>query len=143
MTTRVGPTQQVVLLCLMDGTSRTAARVDEDMLLTPGRAAGALRGLYARGLVQPQRTGVFHGTEWTLTDAGTQLADQLHPAPEDVPLCAHGVPTDGPCRDCRTGPWRCSACGEVVPGGRRGPHRREVHDDWRSRTAFTWAGVEP
>jgi len=137
---RVGPTQRVVLLCLMDGYGRTADRIDTDMLLSPGRAAGALRGLEQRGLAQ-RALELHSGMVWTLTEDGSALAAELYPDAEaEQPRCAHGRPQDEPCQECRTGPWRCGTCGDTVRGGQRAPHSREVHGDWTRQTTYTWAG---
>lgn len=147
MTTRIGPTQSVILLLLSDGTARSVSRIETDTLLSPGRARGALEGLGRRGLVDRDHTSGDrsgdHGIQWSLTAEGQRVAEAEHGLDETGPRCPHGTPVDWPCRECRVGPWTCSRCGEQVRGGQRAPHRFEVHGERRGAppvATFTWAG---
>lgn len=141
----LGPVQRLLLLLLADGTPRSVARIDTDTLLSPGRARSALEGLSRRSLVERDHTSGDrsgdHGIQWFLTDRGQAVAVDLHGLDEEqVPRCPHGRPEDEPCRACREGLWRCDQCGQLVRGGQRAPHRREVHGVWKyRRTGWTWA----
>jgi DNA-binding MarR family transcriptional regulator len=138
----LGPVQRAVLLILADGAARTVDRVEMDGLLTRGRAYGALDGLARRGLVDRRYELHERGASYYLTDDGQDVANQVHhlgDEEEAIPRCPHGIPEDEPCRECRVGPWRCPDCGDLVRGGQRAPHRREVHGDTRYR-GWVWAG---
>lgn len=146
----LGPVQRFVLLILADGTARSVERIAMDGLADEGRIRGALAGLGRRGLVDRDHTsGTSSGrmlTLWSLSTEGQEVADRVHHlgAEEgEVPRCPHGRPTDEPCKGCRLGPWRCPDCGQLVRGGQRAPHRREVHGETRyrpGRIAWAWAG---
>jgi DNA-binding MarR family transcriptional regulator len=143
----LGPVQRALLLILADGQARTVGRIEMDGLLTPGRAYGALDGLARRGLVERRYELHERGASYYLSEEGQEVANRIHGLGDEVdestPRCPHGRPGDEPCTECRVGPWRCPDCGEVVRGGQRAPHRREVHGEaaYRpSRVAWAWAG---
>lgn len=145
MSVRLGPVQRALLLLLADGEARSVARIESDLLLSPGRARGALDGLARRGLVDRDATSGHGLMLWALSGNGQTLAEEVHGLTDDAesPRCPHGRPEDEPCKGCRLGPWRCSACGELVRGGQRAPHRYDAHGETRGqkpRVSFTWAG---
>lgn len=143
MTARVGPTQRAVLLILADGNGRTPERIEMDGLLSAGRAYPALEGLARRGYVDRRHDLHERAAVYYLTDDGQALANEVHGLGEEdgeSPRCPHGRPEDEPCKECRTGPWRCDACGDVIRGGLRYPHLRERHPGARVGPGrFTWA----
>lgn len=145
----LGHVQRAVLLMLADETPRSAARIENDMLMSAGRVRGALERLGRRSLVERDHTSGDrsgdHGIQWSLTAAGLELARAVHHLDDEhpAPTCPHGREEDWPCRDCREGPWRCKTCGEIVRGGERAPHRRDVHGIWKyRRDAYEWAGEQ-
>jgi len=137
----LGPVQRAILLLLADGTPRTVARVELDLMLDRGRAYGSLMALGNRGLAE---RGFSTGPlmEWRLSDNGQVVAEREHGLTEDadVPRCAHHIELGQPCQACRIGPWRCKSCGDVVRGGQRGPHRRDHVARGERKPRFTWNG---
>jgi DNA-binding MarR family transcriptional regulator len=78
---RLGPAQRRVLLLMIDGTDRSAARVALDLMIDYRDAYRVLSRLWRRSLVD--RAFSHDSIEWHLTRAGDALAAELFPDGED------------------------------------------------------------
>jgi DNA-binding MarR family transcriptional regulator len=78
---RLGPSQRRVLLLMMDGEERSAARVGLDLMIDYREAYRILARLWRRSLVD--RAFSHDSIEWHLTRAGDDLAAELFPDGDD------------------------------------------------------------